>query len=313
MTAIISRTTFLRRLNAGVDVSSPGVRLLGTGAQRLDANRDGVLRGQELHALFDAIDRHDRSGSDHTLLLRGTTARIWRGLRAPGPVAATGFASLQRLGFHVYAVRSLQVVHADPRLTRPDLPLRRLPLGHRQLIVSGTFYAGSGGRRSAVGAVVRNGQLDTRGLDKAADRGGLAIASDGSIRMGRAAGNHLDDIRRVFGDVDHFLGGGALLIEHGRAVSSYDLAARQHFDQGGGGFACQQLRGAAARTVVAMRGSQAYVLVTPPVTGLRLQRLLARSGFHSAVLFDGGSGAYAREHGRTLRNGQNVTGLLVTY
>lgn len=142
----------------------------------------------------------------------------------------------------------------------------------------------------------------------------MAVLQDGTIVVGRADGRSAEDIQRAFGaegnPVKDFMGGGALLIEGGLAVSDQDLRTRQRFDQGGGGIQAQQMR-QTAHVLVGIRDGQAFAIVAHEKSGAQIQKDLLAFGFDAVVKYDGGSGAYVRDGtgGSAEYRGKNSTGL----
>ncbi len=216
---------------------------------------------------------------------------------------------LEARGYILYPVNSLDVLNAKAK-ENPDAPLSRQKVGSGgyRAVTSGTFYAG----QEPVGAIMRDGKLDTPGVDKAKNRGGIAVLQDGSIVVGRMHGNTPKEIQDAFGEKDNpvwdFMGGGALLIEDGRKVTSEDLKNRQRFDQGGGGLDAQQMR-KTDHIVAGVREGRFFVIVAKNKTGREIQNDLAGAGFSVVVKLDGGSGAYARDSRGVRTGGQNPTGL----
>ncbi len=215
---------------------------------------------------------------------------------------------LEAKGYILYPVNSLDVLNAKAKES-PDASLSRQkvgPDGYRA-VTSGTFYASG----EPVGAVMRDGKLDTPGVDKARNRGGIAVLQDGSIVVGRMRGNTSKEIQDAFGEkgnpVRDFMGGGALLVEDGRKVASEDLKNRQRFDQGGGGLDAQQMR-KTDHVVGAVREGRFFLVVAKNKTGREIQNDLAGAGFSAVVKLDGGSGAYARDSRGVRTGGHNPTG-----
>lgn len=220
---------------------------------------------------------------------------------------------LERKGYIIYAANSLEVLNERGK-ENPDRPLREVAVGRggNKAVVSGTFYDQTSGQ--PVGAVMRDGRLDTPGVEKAKERGGVAILQDGTIVVGRMAGNTTASIQKEFGSPENpvrdFMGGGALLIENSKVVSSEDLRTRQRFDQGSGGIRAQQMR-QTDHVLVGIRQGRCFVIVAKNKTGKTIQDDLSKAGFTSLVKFDGGSGAYARDSKGVRTRGKNPTGFAV--
>ena len=227
------------------------------------------------------------------------------------------FADVTARGYWVYPVSSLTVLDSAPGTRDPDLPSSQLNLGAAgfDCLINGGFTFDTPGHYHAhpAGAVMRRGVLDHAGVDRAASRGGVAVLMDGTIVVGRAQGQTARAIQDRFGQpgnpVRDFMGGGALLIEDGTAVSSDDLAQRQRFLQGGRGLAASQMH-RTEHAVVGIRDGQAFVLIARNKAGRTIQSELLAAGFTTVVKFDGGSGAFFRSAHEPRRrlNGHNSLG-----
>lgn len=237
---------------------------------------------------------------------------------APGSAEANeplpDLKGLERLGYLIYPVASLEVLNSAAK-ENPDPSLRATKTGPGgyDVVTSGTFYYGG---NNPAGAVMRDGKLDTPGVDKAKNRGGLAVLEDGTIVIKRMQGNTSEAIQRTFGTerakVEDFMGGGALLIEDGKKVTSEDLEKKQKFDQRGEsrgrGLSAQQMR-QTNHIVGGIRDGQCFMIVAKNKTGAQIQNDLFRFGFDSVIKFDGGSGFYARDQdGEKGEPGRNPTG-----
>jgi hypothetical protein len=238
-------------------------------------------------------------------------------------------------GYKLYPIGVLQIVNANtpPR----DKPLGKsyLDAGTCDVIASGSFT--SGGQTPQV-PVMRNGKLDSTGVGKSLTkqdvdyyggqittdgRGGIAVRKDGSVAIGRQQGRTAADIQRAFGpDVTDFMGGGAVLIEHGQKVSSDDLFKNQAFVNidpatrravpSGRGLDAEQFRSGANHTLVGMKNGQATLIISPPRNGRQLQNDLFAAGFSDVVMFDGGNGFFFTDGKTTLgRSTNNSLGLCV--
>lgn len=181
------------------------------------------------------------------------------------------------------------------------------------VVANGTFYAG----RDPVGPVVRDGKRDTTGYGMCAERGGLARLADGSLVVGRTRGGNNDQIAAAFGatkdnPVEEAMGGGALLIEGGRAVSDKDLRERQNFKQGQGGIGAAQMR-QTTHSLFGIANGQAYHVWAKSKSGATIQKELLAAGFTSLVMLDGG-GAGFFDDGATRSTARDpaLTGLGVT-
>jgi hypothetical protein len=221
-------------------------------------------------------------------------------------------AGLARAGYTVYPMAAAEVLYAGAK-RGPDAPLSQQPLGGKgyDAVLSGTFTTDY---VQSAGPIVRDGRMDTQGHAKATGRGGMAVLQDGSIVVGRAEGRTNEQVQATFGapgnPVRDFMGGGALLVENGKAVGDADLRGRQQFDQGGGGIQAQQMR-TTMHILVGIRDGEAYALVAHEKSGSAMQRDLTGFGFDAVVKYDGGSGAIVRDGagGSPDYRGKNSTGL----
>jgi hypothetical protein len=224
----------------------------------------------------------------------------------PGSAAATApaprFERLAARGYLLFPVRDLEVLNTlAPRAPDAALSRQRVGAGGFDAVANGGFYFRSGGGLAAAGPVMRGGVLEAQGVEKAAFRGGVARLADGSIVIARQAGRTAEAIQARFGahaPVREFMGGGALLVEHGRPVPTADLArpaaaGGQQFDQGGRGLAAQQMR-RTDHTLLAVRDGQLFLIGARDRSGPQLQADLVSEGFDAVVKFDGGSGSYLR-------------------
>jgi hypothetical protein len=221
-------------------------------------------------------------------------------------------SALSRLGYTVYPIEAVDVLYAGAKKS-PDTSLSQQPQGGKgyDAVLSGTFTTDY---VQSAGPMIRDGRMDTQGHAKAQGRGGMAVLDDGSIVVGRASGRTSEEVQSRFGSTDNrvkdFMGGGALLVEGGRAVSDKDLYERQRFDQGAGGIRAQQMR-ATHHVLVGIRDGQAFAIVAQEKSGAQMQKDLLAHGFDAVVKYDGGSGGYARDGagGAPEYRGKNSTGM----
>jgi hypothetical protein len=221
-------------------------------------------------------------------------------------------AGLARAGYTVYPMAAVDVLYSGAK-KGPDAPLSQQPLGGKgyDAVLSGTFTTDY---VQSAGPIVRDGKMDTQGHAKATGRGGMAVLQDGSIVVGRAEGRTNEQVQSTFGapgnPVRDFMGGGALLVENGKAVGDADLRGRQQFDQGGGGIQAQQMR-TTQHVLVGIRDGEAFALVAHEKSGASMQRDLTGFGFDAVVKYDGGSGAAVRDGagGSPEYRGKNSTGI----
>jgi hypothetical protein len=230
-------------------------------------------------------------------------------------------------GYIVQPIKAMRVLNnhnapKDPRLAKTTLESEKC-----DLLVNGSFTA-----NFVIPAVpvVRAGKLDTAGYGKSLHpddnaltqdgkgkittdrRGGVAVYDNGSVAVGRQNGRTLEQITQAFGKVYYFMGGGALLIEKGQAVSSTDLFEQQGFadqrgtsgkpkepprvvyDKGGRpmiGLNAGQFS-VAQHTLVGMKDGKAFVIISPKRNGSQLQADLVKAQFQDVVKLDGGYGFY---------------------
>ena len=223
------------------------------------------------------------------------------------------FPVLEGQGYTVFPIGEMSIINANPYARHPDPPLRWLAdSGQYDAVVSGADTRLVSGRypRPPNGPVYRNGDVDTEGNGRAHQRGTVAVLSDHSIVMGRAEGASAQDLRRRFGrpgnPLHSALGGGALLIEHGRVVDHLDLLFVQLFDDGRGGMqALTMQRG--VHTMMGIRAGRAYAAWCNGRTALEIGRDFKSAGFSTLVKFAHGSSVFYDDCIDRL-NGQNGTG-----
>ena len=241
------------------------------------------------------------------------------------------FPTLNPQNYQLYPIDSIQVINADRRLKDADKPLstHQPKAGVCDVVANGsfTFQNPQGTQMFPAVPVMRNGRLDNAGLPKTWRRGGLAVLRDGTIIVGQQPGPAKDTpaalrsreveraIRDEFGEggnpVKSFMGGGALIIKDGSAVSSGDLYAQQEFDNGGHGLSAEQFR-RSQHTLVGIIAGQAFLIIARDRGGAGMQSELLRAGFGSVVMFDGGAGFYWHDlNGNRDVAGTNILGLCV--
>jgi hypothetical protein len=304
----------LQRLlsSAGFSVAVDGAfgpatrRVVESFQRRLQLGVDGVVGPRTWAALLASSPAWPATPSTGPLSLNdGNSMR-------PGSTAAQApipeFADLRRQGYRLYPIAQLNVLNSVAAQGRDaSLASQRVGAGGYDVVANGTFYF-PGTAPSSSAAVVRDGGLDTQGIEKTSRRAGVAILSDGTIAVARMDGASLQTIKnRYGGSLTDFMGGGALLIEDGRAVSSRDLLERQKFDQGDGGINAQQMR-RTDHTLIGIRDGQAFLIGASDKTGAQMQAQLLAAGFDSVVKFDGGSGSYLRDRSGSHFGGTNTFG-----
>lgn len=240
-------------------------------------------------------------------------------MRAGGPAAQASLPDLSLLethGYMVFALARIKVLNTDPQARNPDEPWHRLALGGKEAwhgVLNGTFTYDLPQRyhMNPVGSVMRDGELDTLGLDRSEARGGVAVLDDGTIVVGRSAGNSEPEIQAAYGDVDRtvrdFMGGGALLVEYGQPVSSHDLREVQAFTSGTGGIEATQLQ-KSDHAVIGIRNGQAFAFMARNRSGREIRSDLLNLGFSAVVKLAGGSAAFYRDRLGTHVQGANSVG-----
>lgn len=232
--------------------------------------------------------------------------------RASAPVP--DFGRLEAMGYRVFALQELRVMNTDPDVPSPDPAWHAVPLGRNvDVLLNGTFTYDLPQRyhMNPVGTVLRGGVLEAVGLDRAEQRGALAVLSDGSIIIGRSQGNGEHEIHATFGEgeleVRDYMGGGALLVEYGQPVSTHDLREVQGFTSGQGGINATQLQ-RSDHAVFGIRDGAAFAVWARAKTGRDIRGDLLQLGFSAVVKFAGGSAAFLRDKTGFLAQGMNSVG-----
>lgn len=238
------------------------------------------------------------------------------------PQPLSDLSSLERAGYRVYPIGSLKVLYANPAVRHSDSPLPSQPVGEGgfDVVANGTYTTDAAHLQSA-GAIMRNGVLDTPGVEKASLRGGLAVLEDGTVVIGRAKGGTAKALQKRFGQpgnpVREFMGGAALLINGGKAVPGRELWEVEKFDQGGArktqdGLDAQQMD-KTYHSLVGIKDGQAYLVVPKDKSGREIQADLIRMGFGSALKLDGRSGCFLKDSRdrkvKLIYKGRNSVGL----
>ncbi|HVG18137.1 MAG TPA: hypothetical protein VNI02_03725 [Blastocatellia bacterium] len=264
------------------------------------------------------------------LPVKHTDKNTWRPKGDAARRPPIQFPTLDPSNYNVYPIDTVEVINADKHVKNPDKPLagRQAIAGVCDVVANGSFtFQNAGGTEMfAAAPVMRDGKLDNAGLPKTWNRGGMAVLRDGSIVLGQQPGppgnispaRRDSEVERVikeeFGEyqnpVKDFMGGGALLIKDGVAVSSQDLYERQRFDNGGQGLRAEQFR-TTNHTLVGVCAGQAFLIIAKGQSGLEMQQKLLRAGFGSVLMFDGGAGFYWRDTSGNRGDGSNLLGLCV--
>ncbi len=237
-------------------------------------------------------------------------------------------------GYTGFPVKAARVLNASPTQqakgntpspvpgSAASLDKSKVGLSKVDLVVNGTFnVAGKSGIRDAsAGTIMRNGLVDATGIEKTRGRGAVAVLDNGKLVVLRQGGlSTAADIQaqvtKQFGmKAKDFMGGGALLVENGKKVSSEDLLTKQKFDQGEGGINAQQMRRSDHTVVAQDKSGATQVLVAKDKTAAEIQEELHRAGFTNVVKFDGSSGFVATTPKGNVDGryqGSNYTGLAV--
>lgn len=217
------------------------------------------------------------------------------------------------MSYFVYPVRTITVINCDPEARYTDVPLHRQPIGQRghDVVLSGTYRRLIPGQSGIVpmGAVMRNGGLDTAGARAASVRGAMATLRDGTILMGRAAGSTLEAIQDQFGQpknpVVQFMGGGGLLIENGQCISQQDLLLNQRFKGTPGGFQASQML-VGQHAILGIRKGQCFAIAAFNKSARAIQDDLFQSGFGTVVKFSRGGSFFLNDGNRRVDGRNNV-------
>ena len=238
-------------------------------------------------------------------------------MRVGSPAAnlpLTALGRLEVMGYRVLSIRDLRVLNTDTDVNAPDPAWHLATIGQgTDILLSGTFTYDMPYRyhMNPVGTVLRNGIMEAVGLDRAQQRGAVAVLTDGSIVLGRSQGNGEVEIQTVFGEgelrVRDFMGGGAMLVEYGQPVSTHDLREVQGFTSGQGGINATQLQ-KSDHVVLGIRKGQAFALWAKAKTGREIRSELLDLGFASVVKFAGGSAAFLRDKQGVQAQGTNSVG-----
>lgn len=234
--------------------------------------------------------------------------------------------SLVDKGYYVYLIESIKILYANVK--NPDAPLAKQPVGKGgfDVVANGTYtYTTNPEHNKAekhqisAGAIMRNGVLDTPGVDRAIHRGGLGVLKDGTIVIARIQGNSAAAIQKRFGPVRDFLGGAALLINGGKPVSGKELFKVEKFGfisnkakKSQNGFDAPQMD-KTYHTLVGIRNGQAYLMVAREKSGLEIQKDLIEENFGTALKLDGRSGCFLKDirdgKPRSIYRGKNSVGM----
>lgn len=224
------------------------------------------------------------------------------------------FSRLEAMGYRVFALERVRVMNTDPEVNGPDPAWHAIQLGKEaDALINGTFTYDLPQRfhMNPVGSVLRGGVQEAVGLDRAEQRGGLAVLSDGSVVVGRSQGNGEHEIHAVYGEgeltVRDFMGGGAMLVEYGQPVSTHDLREVQGFTSGQGGINATQLQ-RSDHTVFGIRRGQCFAVWARAKTGRDIRTDLLQMGFTAVVKFAGGSAAFLRDKQGFHAQGTNSVG-----
>ena len=226
-------------------------------------------------------------------------------------------SALEDQGYTLVPIQAVQVLYGNPHAARADASL--IQLANRKefdVILSGpdASLVSGGGSRPPHGPVYRHGKSDTEGTGRGHFRGTVAVLQDGSIVMSRADGAGAKDLRSRFGQPGNALhaalGGGALLLEHGRFVEDLDLMRNQLFGGIPGGIRGKSmLRG--PHSIMAIRKGKAYAAWCHTKSALDIRDDFRAFEFGAVIKFSHGSSVFY-DDGENRLNGQNATGFGIT-
>ena len=239
-------------------------------------------------------------------------------MRAGSASAAASLPDLSRLeglGYLFFPFSQIKVLNTDQDLPGADPAWHSAHLGREgwDVLINGTFTYDLPRRyhSNPVGTVIRNGVLEAVGLDRSAQRGGIAVLSDGSVVIGRSQGTSESEIGATYGEgaltVREFMGGGVQLVEYGQPVPSHDLREVQGFTSGQGGIGATQLQ-QSDHAAVGIRNGQAIAVFAWAKSGRDIRADLLDIGFSSVVKFAGGSAAFLKDKKGFHAQGTNSVG-----
>ena len=211
-------------------------------------------------------------------------------------------------------ISRLDIVDSSQKGGSPlPTPKNNYLLGKSDLITNGGFcnWDWQKNRVLSISTVVNQGKVVDAGLAKSWNRGGIAVDRDGRVHTCRIRGAFpgfvstkiLAAIRQSCGpNVISFSGGGAMLIENGKAVPGSDInnmkpegqkfsPSVDRFDSASSAFR------KTAHIVLAEKGGQTFVILAYPASAKEIQARLVADGFTSAVKFDGGHQTFAQAAG----------------
>lgn len=240
---------------------------------------------------------------------------------------------LESKGYKVFPVGSLSIVRQERRIITPATREEN----KCDILLSGTFY---GSQLYPVGPFLINNQLQID-YPKTLSRGFVAIMNDDTIRLSSMSNTDFDyrntehrkEMYKRFKShltkienteqmrVVQLMGGGAHLIMPDESGKGYPLTkealeAKQFFDQGIGDLNSAQMRSTNHVVIITIR-DQTFALITPKVSGKKLQKDLLESQVKSAIKFDGGSGCSAFQAGSNINicpsKGANPSGFCINF
>ncbi|HVY62666.1 MAG TPA: hypothetical protein VHF22_13490, partial [Planctomycetota bacterium] len=191
-------------------------------------------------------------------------------------------------GYIVKPIRNLRLLPAATNGRQGDARTIHPGDVHADIVTNGTFFGGN----KFAGPVIVNGKYSRESGGGA--RGGVAILKDGTIEVGRYEGPTEQAIRGSYANgaqIQSFMGGGASIVEGGKAVPAADLGKGPGHQGFSGGPAAGQFNPGARHTMLATdQAGRAYLVVdnnSKPLAAM--QRDLAGAGFKNVVMFDGGN------------------------
>ena len=180
---------------------------------------------------------------------------------------------------------------------------------------SGTYFAKYNKLWAPCGTVFNQEKQFESKEEKSQKRGGVAILDSGILDIGKTENNSISNIKNRFkrkyiipdvdiselsdeDNVSEFIGGGALIISNGKALSGSDLYDSQCFcqmpegnEKSKNGFDSMQLFGSVTRIMIAKYNERVFFLKAKGKVK-DIQRLLLEMGFSDLITFDGSGGLY---------------------
>ncbi len=237
-----------------------------------------------------------------------------KGAKPDNSKAKSIIEKLKQKGYKAFLIDELKIINALGKGIK-DISSSYFSKGY-EIVTSGTFFFNC----APLGTVITNNQkpLETK-EPKAIKRGGVAVLKSGVINLKQCNSNSVEKIKELFCDnpvigditfpeiserdeVSEFLGGGGLLVDNGKKISSQELFIVQLFDQikdpkkkaNKDGIEADQFR--KTYHIVIAEYDELVYLIFPAYKhykkGFNLQEDLCELGFSYVIKFDGGKGLY---------------------